>query len=290
MRCIELALGDAPKAGDRVKIFNQMTETHRVRDLAELVGELTGAEIACLPNPRKEAAENDLIVRTTSSWRSGSTRRRWPRVCCRRWSTSPGNTPTASTASACPPCPPGPRTSPSGRARPGGQSAEIGVMTRRTSSATGAVRCNAYVTLVTNADFALGAKALAALASRLTGTAADLVVLHTGGVGDADLAPLARSGRAADAPWSCCRPRTPSTRPMPATGCTAPRPSPRGASRRSTRRSTISPSCGSGSWTTTGSCFSMPTRWCCAIATGCSTIPNSVPRRTSTRASPISTG
>jgi len=62
VRCVELALGDAPKAGDRVKIFNQMTETHRVRDLAEMIAKLTGAEIANLPNPRKEAPENDLIV------------------------------------------------------------------------------------------------------------------------------------------------------------------------------------------------------------------------------------
>ncbi|SMX29281.1 UDP-galactose-4-epimerase [Pelagimonas phthalicica] len=63
VRCIELALADAPKARDRVRIFNQMTETHRVRDLAELVAMMTGAEVAYLPNPRKEAAENDLVVR-----------------------------------------------------------------------------------------------------------------------------------------------------------------------------------------------------------------------------------
>ena len=63
VRCIELALSDAPAAGDRVKIFNQMTETHRVRDLANMIADLTGAEIANLPNPRKEAAENDLIVK-----------------------------------------------------------------------------------------------------------------------------------------------------------------------------------------------------------------------------------
>jgi UDP-sulfoquinovose synthase len=63
VRCVELALEDAPKRGDREKIFNQMTETHRVRDLAELVAEQTGAKIAWLPNPRKEAAENDLVVR-----------------------------------------------------------------------------------------------------------------------------------------------------------------------------------------------------------------------------------
>ena len=40
-----------------------MTETHRVRDLAEMIAGLTGSEIAWLPNPRKEAAENDLVVR-----------------------------------------------------------------------------------------------------------------------------------------------------------------------------------------------------------------------------------
>ena len=63
VRCIELALRDAPQAGERVRIFNQMTETHRVRDLAELVARLTGARVAHLPNPRNEADENDLIVR-----------------------------------------------------------------------------------------------------------------------------------------------------------------------------------------------------------------------------------
>jgi UDP-sulfoquinovose synthase len=63
VRCIELALGDAPKAGERVRIFNQMTETHRVRDLAQMIAAKTGAQVAFLPNPRKEADENELIVK-----------------------------------------------------------------------------------------------------------------------------------------------------------------------------------------------------------------------------------
>jgi UDP-sulfoquinovose synthase len=63
VRCIELALSDPPKAGERVRIFNQMTETHRVRDLAGLVAKMTGARVAYLPNPRKEADENELVVR-----------------------------------------------------------------------------------------------------------------------------------------------------------------------------------------------------------------------------------
>jgi UDP-sulfoquinovose synthase len=63
VRCIELALENPPDRGDRVRIRNQMTETHRVRDLAKKVSALTGASIAFTPNPRKEDAENDLHVR-----------------------------------------------------------------------------------------------------------------------------------------------------------------------------------------------------------------------------------
>ncbi len=63
MRCIELALNNPPQRGARVEIFNQMTETHRVRDLAEMIAAMTGSRIAWLPNPRKEAAENELVVK-----------------------------------------------------------------------------------------------------------------------------------------------------------------------------------------------------------------------------------
>ena len=63
VRCIEIALDNPPNSGDRVMIFNQMTETHRVRDLANLVAELTGASVEMVPDPRKEALENDLVVR-----------------------------------------------------------------------------------------------------------------------------------------------------------------------------------------------------------------------------------
>jgi UDP-sulfoquinovose synthase len=62
VRCIEIALNNPPEQGDQVSVFNQVTETYRVRDLAELVSRLTGVEIAYLPNPRREAAENDLNV------------------------------------------------------------------------------------------------------------------------------------------------------------------------------------------------------------------------------------
>lgn len=61
-RCIELALINPPAKGDRVNILNQMTETHRVRDLAKMIADKTGAEITLLKNPRNEADENELHV------------------------------------------------------------------------------------------------------------------------------------------------------------------------------------------------------------------------------------
>ena len=62
VRCVQLAIEHPPTQGEKVKIFNQMTESHRVADLAEKVAALTGARVDRLPNPRNEAIENDLIV------------------------------------------------------------------------------------------------------------------------------------------------------------------------------------------------------------------------------------
>jgi UDP-sulfoquinovose synthase len=63
VRCIELAITNPPSAGDRVQVLNQITETHQVLELAKLVADTTGADVAYLPNPRREAEQNDLIVR-----------------------------------------------------------------------------------------------------------------------------------------------------------------------------------------------------------------------------------
>jgi len=62
VRCIELAVGNPPERGERVRIFNQMTEAHRLIDLANLIARITGAEIDMVDNPRKEASQNDLFV------------------------------------------------------------------------------------------------------------------------------------------------------------------------------------------------------------------------------------
>jgi UDP-sulfoquinovose synthase len=62
VRCIELAIANPPVKGERPVIFNQVTEIFKVKDLANLIAEVTNVKITNLPNPRLEAAENDLAV------------------------------------------------------------------------------------------------------------------------------------------------------------------------------------------------------------------------------------
>jgi UDP-sulfoquinovose synthase len=63
VRCIEIALTNPPQAGSQPMVLNQVTEVHRLLDLAKMIGDMTGCEIAYLPNPRREADENELAVR-----------------------------------------------------------------------------------------------------------------------------------------------------------------------------------------------------------------------------------
>merc|ERR1711937_967305 len=50
-------------AGSRVEILNQVAQTARVRDIAELVAKITGAKVQRIENPRQEDAENELDVK-----------------------------------------------------------------------------------------------------------------------------------------------------------------------------------------------------------------------------------
>ena len=63
VRCIEIAITNPPENPDRPRVLNQVTETHRIVDLAKMVADIKGVEIAYLPNPRREADQNDLAVR-----------------------------------------------------------------------------------------------------------------------------------------------------------------------------------------------------------------------------------
>ena len=63
MDCIELAIKNPPSHGDRVMILNQMTETHNLVYLSELLQRLyPHTTVQHLDNPRKELVENQLNV------------------------------------------------------------------------------------------------------------------------------------------------------------------------------------------------------------------------------------
>ena len=62
MDCIELAIKNPPNKGDRVKIFNQVTDTHKLIDLANMIKNIYGTEINHIKNPRNELSSNELNV------------------------------------------------------------------------------------------------------------------------------------------------------------------------------------------------------------------------------------
>lgn len=62
VRCINLSIENPPTKNEKVKVINQMTESHRVIDLAKIVSKLTNCSIEFLENPRNEAQENELFV------------------------------------------------------------------------------------------------------------------------------------------------------------------------------------------------------------------------------------
>jgi UDP-sulfoquinovose synthase len=62
VRCVQIALENPPQRGDKPQVFNQVTEVHRISELAGLISKLTGVDVAFLPNPRREAVENELNV------------------------------------------------------------------------------------------------------------------------------------------------------------------------------------------------------------------------------------
>ncbi|NLG46272.1 NAD-dependent epimerase/dehydratase family protein [Gordonia sp. (in: high G+C Gram-positive bacteria)] len=63
VRCVQLAVESGDEVRGRVRVMNQITETHQVAALADIVAGLTGAQVSQLWNPRREAEVNDLSAR-----------------------------------------------------------------------------------------------------------------------------------------------------------------------------------------------------------------------------------
>jgi UDP-sulfoquinovose synthase len=60
--CLVRAFKNPPNQGDRVRIFNQVSETRSVLELAMIVSENFGSDVQFYDNPRKELAKNNLYV------------------------------------------------------------------------------------------------------------------------------------------------------------------------------------------------------------------------------------
>ena len=73
VQCIRLAIENPPKSKEKVRIFNQVTETFRVKDLADLISSMMNIKVEFIENPRNEADENDLNVDNSSLLKLGLT-------------------------------------------------------------------------------------------------------------------------------------------------------------------------------------------------------------------------
>ena len=60
--CVRIAIENPPKDNSKVRIFNQVSETKSVLELAKIISSKTGVEINYHENPRKELKENELEV------------------------------------------------------------------------------------------------------------------------------------------------------------------------------------------------------------------------------------
>ena len=65
-KCISLAIKNSNFKNNRVRIFNQVSEVHRVIDLAKMISKQFSINIDFLKNPRKELSKNDLDVKNNN--------------------------------------------------------------------------------------------------------------------------------------------------------------------------------------------------------------------------------
>jgi len=64
MKCIQMAIDNPPIKGEKVKIFNQISECKNILELAKIIQTLTDCEIRFYNNPRNEDPKNDLAFVT----------------------------------------------------------------------------------------------------------------------------------------------------------------------------------------------------------------------------------
>ena len=66
IKCLELAMSNPPNQNERVRIFNQLSETKSIISLAKNIERITNCKIDFLDNPRNEAKKNELEAKNDS--------------------------------------------------------------------------------------------------------------------------------------------------------------------------------------------------------------------------------
>ena len=62
VKCIKIALENPPKKYEKVKIFNQATETFKLINLAKKISKLNNSKFKYFNNPRNEKEKNSLLL------------------------------------------------------------------------------------------------------------------------------------------------------------------------------------------------------------------------------------
>ena len=66
IKCLKIAMNNKPKKDNKVRIFNQLSETKKIIDIASIISDVSETKIDNIKNPRNEASENDLVAKNNS--------------------------------------------------------------------------------------------------------------------------------------------------------------------------------------------------------------------------------
>ncbi len=66
IKCLKIAMNNDHKNDSKVRIFNQLSETKRIKDIAKIISSISKTKISNIENPRNEDAENELNVKNNS--------------------------------------------------------------------------------------------------------------------------------------------------------------------------------------------------------------------------------